>query len=535
MRNPLTFVWMLFIVHSTTAQQYLFARYTPKDGLINNRARFLYQDSRGRLYISTFGGLSVYDGSRFLNYTTENGLVTSLVNDVVEMGDDSVWVIPNGQAIHCLVHGRLTDIHTADNFYPVVNQLMRASDGFLYAISDNGFFRFENNRFVHIPLADDRGRPVEGALAQAVESNGRLVIVTDPYLGGYPGAASLIVYNLRTRHATVMPKSPDNYFLARAPRGELLAATAAGVRWLAIVGNDSLRFSPTPAPYQLADGIISRLLYFDNHHNCWITTERGITRLDAVTGASQEFTMANGLPPGLIAGFLQDKEDNYWFANDRNGIVKLPSREVAYYRQPRPDFTISDMGVVPGTDSVWFYNAGKRSILFLQDSLTQLYQADGPFPDRSRIYISQKACWMTADNDLYTIHFLPGHRFRVTPAWHDSSFRFGGGCIDEKGNLILVSDKITLIPAGQSLPLRDLSQYPLPYLCDEPAIDAQGRIWTITRSDAIRVFRIADKNKSNPRLELLASYTKGVPGSSARSITVDRQGHVFIGTRDQGL
>src|ERR1700744_4564706 len=107
MRTKLTYILacLLAIVQQTYAQQYLFARYTPRDGLVNNRTRFLYQDSRGRLYISTFGGLSVYDGSRFINYTTDNGLITSLVNDIVEMGDDSLWILPNGAGLHCLVHG----------------------------------------------------------------------------------------------------------------------------------------------------------------------------------------------------------------------------------------------------------------------------------------------------------------------------------------------------------------------------------------------------------------------------------------------
>src|SRR5438046_4473151 len=82
-----------------SAHQYPFLHYTPKDGLVNNRARFMFQDSRGRLYIATYGGLSVYDGSRFTNYTTDNGLITSLVNQVIEMGEDSLWIIPNGNML----------------------------------------------------------------------------------------------------------------------------------------------------------------------------------------------------------------------------------------------------------------------------------------------------------------------------------------------------------------------------------------------------------------------------------------------------
>src|SRR5579871_3663399 len=124
---------LIFVCPVIRGQEYLFAHYSPKDGLVNNRARFFYQDSKGRLYISTFGGLSVYDGSRFINYTTENGLITSLVNDILEAGDDSLLIAPNGTAFHCLVHGVIHNITTTDGFYPIINQLIRCSDGYLYA------------------------------------------------------------------------------------------------------------------------------------------------------------------------------------------------------------------------------------------------------------------------------------------------------------------------------------------------------------------------------------------------------------------
>jgi hypothetical protein len=46
-------------------QQYPFVQYTPKDGLVNTRVRKIFQDSKGRMYCLTYGGLSKYDGSRF--------------------------------------------------------------------------------------------------------------------------------------------------------------------------------------------------------------------------------------------------------------------------------------------------------------------------------------------------------------------------------------------------------------------------------------------------------------------------------------
>ncbi len=77
----------------------------------------MFQDSKGRIYISTYGGLSVYDGSRFINYTTDNGLATSMINDVVEMGDDSLWVVPNSGALHAMVHGVIHNIVDAADKY----------------------------------------------------------------------------------------------------------------------------------------------------------------------------------------------------------------------------------------------------------------------------------------------------------------------------------------------------------------------------------------------------------------------------------
>src|ERR1700722_11193249 len=214
MRAKLTYLLacLLVIAHNTYAQQYLFARYTPRDGLVNNRARFFYQDTRGRLYISTFGGLSVYDGSRFINYTTEEGLATSLINDIVQMGEDSLWIIPNGAALHCLVRGVLGNIKTADNFYPVTNQLVHCSGGHWYSIADQGFFRFENNRFIRIRPSDSTGREIDQSLIQAVEVNRQLIILKDPNLGIHP--ASLLLYDLDTHQFTSSKKDNDILFLA---------------------------------------------------------------------------------------------------------------------------------------------------------------------------------------------------------------------------------------------------------------------------------------------------------------------------------
>jgi hypothetical protein len=157
MRPSLIFSLVVYIFltgYDLLAQQLPFVHYSPKDGLVSNRARFACQDYRGRMYFATYGGLSVYDGSMFTNYTTDDGLATSLVNDVIEMGKDSLWVLSNSNKVHCLVNGKLKDLVTADGFCPVINKVIRASNGILYALADGGLYKFQQNRFTRVEVRE---------------------------------------------------------------------------------------------------------------------------------------------------------------------------------------------------------------------------------------------------------------------------------------------------------------------------------------------------------------------------------------------
>src|SRR5215467_185544 len=112
----------LLICAYSFAQQYPFVHYTPKDGLVNSRVRKAYQDSKGRMYFMTYGGLSVYDGARFKNYTTQNGLLSDLVNDILEVGDDSLLVACNSSKfVNVLVKGKMKRLTTVGAPSPTIN------------------------------------------------------------------------------------------------------------------------------------------------------------------------------------------------------------------------------------------------------------------------------------------------------------------------------------------------------------------------------------------------------------------------------
>src|SRR5579884_2892407 len=66
--------------------------YTTGDGLVRNWIKRIRADSRGFLWFCTVEGVSVFDGSRFTNFTVRDGLPNRLVTDVLESVDGNYWI-----------------------------------------------------------------------------------------------------------------------------------------------------------------------------------------------------------------------------------------------------------------------------------------------------------------------------------------------------------------------------------------------------------------------------------------------------------
>lgn len=89
-----------------------------------------------RLYFLTFNGLSIYNGARFTNYTTTDGLGDNLVKDIWEAGEDSFLVATNTEKVNTLVKGKLGNLQTNDHRTPLINRFLPDDHGNLYTLGD---------------------------------------------------------------------------------------------------------------------------------------------------------------------------------------------------------------------------------------------------------------------------------------------------------------------------------------------------------------------------------------------------------------
>src|SRR4030095_2646212 len=211
------------------AQQYPFVHYSPKDGLVSNRVRSIYQDSKGLMYFLTMNGLSVYDGTRFTNYTSEEGLENDIVNCVMEMGKDSIWVATNTGQINCLVKGKLKTLSLNTSSGPIINYLCRGTDGKLYAAADDGLFLYEQKSFTKLPFTDIQGENINSYITLIFPAGNYLLCLRDPSLSG---AFILYLYDCVQKKIVSQISNTIVTNISQSKDGRIWVSTNNGIRQL---------------------------------------------------------------------------------------------------------------------------------------------------------------------------------------------------------------------------------------------------------------------------------------------------------------
>ena len=96
MKRLLTYILCLFCLTASAATAVIpdmkFRRMDARDGLSNSQINYLFQDSRGFIWIGTSYGLNRYDGYRFRIYYSNATDTTSLRNNLV----DQIWKDADG-------------------------------------------------------------------------------------------------------------------------------------------------------------------------------------------------------------------------------------------------------------------------------------------------------------------------------------------------------------------------------------------------------------------------------------------------------
>lgn len=293
-----------------------------KDGLVQETVTAIVQDRQGFMWFGSQHGLSRFDGYRFTDYQT-------VADDAGSLADN--WV----QALYVDEKNRLW-VGTRAGL-----QRFDAASG--------SFTRF-------VPAGSDHAAGAKRTVQAIIgDGAGKLWIATNDGLQHFdPATGGFTIL----RHDAADPAS-----LAEN-RINTLVRDAAGNLWLGMQGRLD-RLAPGAVHFEhfrieahnkaVAAYNEVQQLWVDRENQLWIGTPDGLVtwRLGSNIAEAHRFGPEDGLQPGMITAFLQDREGNLWLGTNTHGLHRWDREQGRFVVYP------SDPKSVAGNEvSALFEDAG---------------------------------------------------------------------------------------------------------------------------------------------------------------------------------
>ncbi len=362
-----------------------FRVYSVADGLNQKGAQYVAQDSRGFLWVGSFGGLNRFDGANFTSFTTRHGLRNNFVTALLSDSQDRLWVGDAEGGITLIEQGKVVlTLDPPKGHQGIIRSLVELN-GVLYMGTEPGGLR-------RLSMASP-GDGIEllfdlpsGITTVAVGGSSELLLVSENRLYSYQlqadsqpqlleegitslsGSAVAGVYVGSSEHQvgrwddgkiTWLPeryaepverivfnkRSPTwihtkNFLIPFGAPGKqitVLEATdaledAEGVVWIARPSGLARYLGSTFTHYSLPVGEISPAVFAiqpDAENGYWFGTDLGLMRLDAggnLTSVAAQFNMPKEQVRSLR---LASDKQTLWVPHINGRIYKVNTQTLA--------------------------------------------------------------------------------------------------------------------------------------------------------------------------------------------------------------
>lgn len=501
----------------TKAQKAWFQTYTIQDGLVDNRIRTIYQDKNGFIWIGTWEGISRYDGYKFTNFSTANGLSHDLVNDITEYGDH-IYVALNDGSVNYIQNNQIVRV---EKFPTPFNKFVRFSHNKIIIPTDeNGFYEFHNGKFQK-PIQENPALnnqflvSLNDSLLLSADENGNITVLTN----NYKQLANISVGKATSLINQIYKDSHNRIWLCTDGGLFLLYYNST---------NNIISLQPPPQkliPKDLAN--ISCFSIFESEEGeFWIGNQKGLFNLSE-TGHYKVFTENEGLPSSKILTIYSDREKNIWLGTTK-GVAKFVTQHqiqnITSTFKLRPG-TVGSVSEVEGGKFIINSSSDNPKLYDPATNLIKEIPINGIASPLS--YFAGSDPWVFYNTEGFyqydTFHKKESLllKRKITPNFF--------GVIDKHGNSFIGLENKIGILAGKKIWIKDMVPG---YRITALTADPKGYLWVGTWANGLYRIKYSFTNDSVDFK--IRNFSHLVPDSAIRSLFTDRKGNIWVGTRYKG-
>ena len=296
--------------------------YTDLDGLEDNYIESIYQDREGFLWFGTNnGGVSRYDGEKFVNFTTDEGLASNFVRAIHEDKAGHLW-FSTWEAGVSRYDGEKFVNFTADeglasNFVRAIHQ---DREGYIWFGTNGGVSRYDGEKFINFTM--DEGLISNFVRAIHEDKAGHLWFGTwEVGVSRYDGEKFV---NFTTDEGLVSNSV------------EAIHQDREGYIWFGTDGGVSRYDGEQFINFTTDEGLASnsvRAIHEDKAGHLWFSTwEAGVSRYDGEKFIN--FTIGKGYTSNLVSAIHQDRGGYIWFGTgsgvsqyDSSGVINFTTAD----------------------------------------------------------------------------------------------------------------------------------------------------------------------------------------------------------------
>ena len=447
-------------------------QWTSDDGLISNNLTSITQSSDGFLWITTYNGLLRFDGLRFDLFDRES--TPFLQSDAFYRGyvnKDKIWFATQASGIIVYENNTLKTF-LPDKLPKSIRTLWISDNGDIWAgANNNGLYLIQDSTITKLPheavkdisimsLAEDPDKNIWAA----TNGNGvvRIKGETQEHFTTAHGLSGNVVNTIRS-----------------TPEGDILVGTTKGFD---IITNGKI------TTIELLRDVQVNSMIVDSFGSIWLTTERGLARINRKLGIEELYTKEQGFPTLELTSIAFDNEGSAWITTSKAGLIRLKDSGIITFSESKGLSLNLVNSVVEGPDNKMYIGTDGGTIDVIEKDKVE--------------HLSLK---------------IPQNNISIRDI-----------CFDKTGTMWIGSYNGVLKKKGQQEILFNTSN-------GLPAQDVRrilegdkGFLWFATRSGGIIKFK-------NDKVVTVYDKKQGLQSNYILSLERDASGNIYVGTNGGGL